>query len=146
MLAIRTILHPTDFSPQSASAFELACALARDYGARLVVLHVLMPSAAPFGSPPPDPSRSAEGQGIETGRFPWPRPADPHLSVEHRLAEGDPPEEVVRLARALPCDLIVIGTHGRSGLRRALAGSVAEDVLRLAPCPVLVARGPQPGE
>jgi quercetin dioxygenase-like cupin family protein len=62
--------------------------------------------------------------------------------VEHRLAEGDPAEEVLRLASALRCDLIVMGTHGRTGLGRILTGSVAEAVLRKADCPVMVVRTP----
>jgi quercetin dioxygenase-like cupin family protein len=62
--------------------------------------------------------------------------------VEHRVAEGNAPGEILRLAQALRCDLIVMGTHGRTGLDRLLTGSVAEEVLRKAICPVLVVRMP----
>jgi quercetin dioxygenase-like cupin family protein len=64
--------------------------------------------------------------------------------VEHRVAEGNAPCEILRLAQALNCDLIVMGTHGRTGLDRLLTGSVAEEVLRKAICPVLVVRMPPP--
>jgi nucleotide-binding universal stress UspA family protein len=146
MRPIRTILHPTDFSDSSAEAFEMACALARDYGARLLVLHVRQPSAAPLlEGPLPDPRRPLESQeGFRWKTFPWPRPPDPRVEVEHRLAEGGPDEEVLRLARGTPCDLIVMGTHGRTGWGRLLLGSVAEEVLRRAPCPVLVVKPAPP--
>jgi quercetin dioxygenase-like cupin family protein len=64
--------------------------------------------------------------------------------VEHRLAEGDPAEETLRLAEALKCDLVVMGTHGKTGLGRLLTGSVAEAVLRKAQCPVLVVKSAHP--
>jgi nucleotide-binding universal stress UspA family protein len=69
---------------------------------------------------------------------------DPKVHVEHRLAEGEPDETILRVARESNCDLIVMGTHGRTGLRRALMGSVAEQVVRLATCPVLTVNSPFP--
>jgi nucleotide-binding universal stress UspA family protein len=74
------------------------------------------------------------------------RPADPRLEVRHRLAEGDPAEEILRAAEEEGADLIVMGTHGRGGLSRLLMGSVAEAVMRKALCPVLTVRGPIPAE
>jgi nucleotide-binding universal stress UspA family protein len=62
--------------------------------------------------------------------------------VEHRLEQGDPAAEIVRVAEELPADFIVLGTHGRTGLLRLLMGSVAEEVVRKAPCPVLTIRVP----
>ena len=142
MPGIQTILHPTDFSENSRPAFQAACALARESHATLLVLHVMMPSVSPLvQSPPPDPLRSAESQG-SPGQLPWPRPSDPQIRVEHRLAEGDPAEEILHLAEALRCDLVVMGTHGRTGLGRFLTGSVAEAVLRKAGCPVMVVKTP----
>jgi nucleotide-binding universal stress UspA family protein/quercetin dioxygenase-like cupin family protein len=142
MPGIQTILHPTDFSENSRPAFQAACALARDSHATLLVLHVMMPSVSPLGqSPPPDPLRPAESQESPS-QLPWPRPSDPQIRVEHRLAEGDPAEEILRLAEALRCDLVVMGTHGRTGLGRFLTGSVAEAVLRKAGCPVMVVKTP----
>jgi nucleotide-binding universal stress UspA family protein/quercetin dioxygenase-like cupin family protein len=142
MSDIRTILHPTDFSENARPAFQTACALARDYGAPLLILHVMIPSASPLLSvPPPDPRRAVERQGT-LAELPWPHPSDPRIRVEHRLAEGDPAEEILRLAQAVPGGLVVMGTHGRTGLRRFLTGSVAEEVLRQAVCPVLVIKAP----
>ena len=140
MPGIQKILHPTDFSENARYAFESACALARDNHATLIVLHVMMPSVAPtLDQPLPDPLRPADSQGAGAS-LPWPQAADPQIHVEHRLTEGDPAEEVLRLAALLQCDLIVVGTHGRTGLGRLLMGSVAEEVLRKAACPVLVVK------
>jgi nucleotide-binding universal stress UspA family protein/quercetin dioxygenase-like cupin family protein len=145
MSAIRTILHPTDFSETSRYAFQTACALARDHKARLILFHVLPPvQACLMPDPAPNPLQPAESQDcLKRWRFAWPEPAA-GIHVEHRVAEGDSPREIVRMAQALPCDLIVMGTHGRTGLRRLLAGSVAEEVLRQAPCPVLAVKMPLP--
>jgi nucleotide-binding universal stress UspA family protein len=142
MYDIHTILHPTDFSEDSQSAFELAWALARNR-ARLIVLHVMMPDVSPLAGRTPDPLRPIEAQHASV-ELPWPEASDPHGGLEHRLAEGDPSDEILRLAEALPCDLIVMGSHGRTGLRRLLTGSVAERVLRASTCPVLVVKPPAP--
>jgi nucleotide-binding universal stress UspA family protein/quercetin dioxygenase-like cupin family protein len=146
MSTIRTILHPTDFSDNSGYAFQTACSMAKDYGARLLLLHVMSPTVVPaLSAPPPDPLEPAESQKYLTIAFPWPKPTDPNIRVEHRVAEGDPPDEILQLARTEDCDLVVMGTHGRTGLGRLLTGSVAEEVLRKATCPVLVVKTPRPG-
>jgi quercetin dioxygenase-like cupin family protein len=112
----------------------------------LILLHVVPPSASPIlTEPPANPLRPAESQESLKGRFAWPQPTDPAVRVEHRVAEGDAPAEILSLAQALPCDLIVMGTHGRTGLSRLLAGSVAEEVLRKAACPVLAVKTPPQG-
>jgi len=140
---IQTILHPTDFSDNSSYAFQTACLLTKENNSLLVLLHVIPPSVDPLSTvPPADPLQSAESQESLKGRFAWPQPQDPAIRVEHRVAEGDAPEEILRLAQSLPCDLIVMGTHGRTGLSRLLAGSVAEEVLRNALCPVLAVKTP----
>jgi len=138
MSIIQTILHPTDFSPESNYAFRVACSLAKDYNARLFLLHVMRPSMAPvLQEPLPDPLEPANSQVELDERFSWPQPADSSVQVDHRVAEGDAAEEILRLAQAIQCDLIVMGTHGRTGLNRILTGSVAEEVLRQAACPVM---------
>jgi nucleotide-binding universal stress UspA family protein/quercetin dioxygenase-like cupin family protein len=142
-LDIHTILHPTDFSSGSDYAFELACVLAEKFAARLILLHVLLPSSQPFpGDQPYNPLLSAEGQECVKGRFNWPQPLNQQLSVEHRLAEGDSSEEILRLADAGHCDLIVMGTQGRTGLQRMVIGSVAEEVLRMSASPVMAVKTP----
>jgi nucleotide-binding universal stress UspA family protein len=140
MLPIHTILHPTDFSEHSGSALQMACALARDYRARLIVLHVTVQPTIVYGEGvvPPDPV-----QVVEEARAYLDRLAIPQgIPVERRLAEGDPPAEILHVAADSGADLIVMGTHGRTGLERLLMGSVAERVVRKAPCPVLTVRTP----
>lgn len=141
MSGFRTILHPTDFSEKSRYSFQVACQLARQNQATLLVLHVMMPGVAPLTGPTADPRLSAESESA-VGQFPWPRAADPQLRVDYRVTEGDAPEEVLRFAQAEHCDLIVMGSHGRSGVERLLVGSVAEEILRKATCPVLVVKAP----
>ncbi len=142
MAAIQTILHPTDFSESSKAAFEAACTVARANQANLIILHVMLPSVSPVQeSPPPDPRQPAESSASSSA-FPWPRPSDVGLSVAYRLAEGDPASEILLFAEAFHCDLIVMGSHGRTGLSRLVTGSVAEEVLRTAACPVLVVKTP----
>jgi nucleotide-binding universal stress UspA family protein len=142
MLPIKTILHPTDFSDQSAHAFRVACALARDYGARVVVAHAF--TLQMYGNPEMGPLvvEPVEVEAELRQALQAMRPPDPAVVVEHRLCRGDAATEIVALAEDLKADLIVMGTHGRTGLRRLALGSVAEAVLRRAPCPVLTVKAP----
>ena len=143
MLPINNILHPTDFSRNSENAWHLACALARDHGATLTLLHVnLIPTMAygEFGAVPPE---TYDKQKMET-LLEQIQPTDPSLSIQRIVIDGDAAEEIVRHAKETMCDLIVMGTHGRTGLGRLLMGSVAEKVMRGAPCPVLTVKDPVP--
>ncbi len=140
MLPIKTIVHPTDFSEHSGYAFRVACALARDYGARLVVAHVMslrMYNSPEMGPLIPEPA-VIEDELRE--RLRSVRPSDPAVVLEHRLCRGDAATEIIALAQDVKSELIVMGTHGRTGVGRLLLGSVAEAVLRRAPCPVLTLR------
>jgi len=143
MLGIHTILHPTDFSEHSEFALRLAGALARDYGARLIVLHVFEPPPLVYGEvmlpPPLEDLRSAAQQQLDQLSVP-----DVNVRVQRRLEQGDSVLEILHVAREAVADLIVMGTHGRTGLKRLLMGSVAERVTRQAPCPVLTVRTPFP--
>jgi len=147
MFPISTVLHPTDFSPRSEQAFQVACSLARDAGARLIVLHVLERpvivhsgvAMAPPEPPPPEAERRARLEQLHQVR-----PAHPAVAVEHRLEEGDPATAILQVATEAGCGLIVMGTHGRTGLGRLLMGSVAEKVVRGATCPVLTVKTPLP--
>jgi nucleotide-binding universal stress UspA family protein len=89
--------------------------------------------------PPPGGVREAISEQLAGVRA-----ADPTLPVEHRLEVGDPVAEILRVAQESKCDLIVMGTHGRTGLAHLLMGSVAEKVVRKAACPVLVVKTPFP--
>lgn len=140
MPSVRTILHATDFSKPAAYAFELACTLARAQGAKLVVLHVatpppvVLPEGIITDANNPEYVAGLKKQLLNV------RPADAQLNVEHRLEQGDPAGETLRVAEEIAADWIVLGTHGRSGLFRLLMGSVAEAVLRKARCSVLTVR------
>jgi nucleotide-binding universal stress UspA family protein len=133
---IHTILHPNDLSETSEAAFRLACALARDYNAEIVVLHVYPPPVN--GADAVDRERSNEIQIDLLAALRKITPHDPAIRIEYRLEEGSPEQEIIDAARE--CDLIVMGTHGRGGIRRAIMGSVAEHVLREATCPVVTVR------
>jgi nucleotide-binding universal stress UspA family protein len=145
VLPIRKILHPTDFSDRSRAAFELACALARDYGAELVIVHVAAtpPVFAPDGIAIASPVEEPYEPRVKLAEV---RPSDPRVKFEHRLLEGDPADQILKAARVGNADLIVLGTHGTGGLARLLMGSVAESVMRKAPCPVLTVKAPFPAE
>ncbi len=138
----RTILFPTDFSDLSHAALQYATSLALDTGGRLLVVHVEEPAAAYGGggdvfSVVPEPDDTTLQERLETVV-----PTDASVRCEHRLLTGDPATEIVRVAREENADLIVMGTHGRTGLRRLLMGSVAEAVVRHSPCPVFTLKQP----
>jgi universal stress protein A len=142
MLPLRLVLHPTDFSPHSEAAARLAFALARDYGARVLVLHVLEPVVVggAQGIAIPDPGAY---EAEMRARLEEVRPSGTtKVLVEHRLLLGSVAEEILRVAKESQCGVIVLGTHGRTGLGRLLMGSVAEQVVRKAPCPVLTVKAP----
>jgi nucleotide-binding universal stress UspA family protein len=142
MLPIKVILHPTDFSEQASYGFQLACALARDYQARLILLHVYAPPPVvygEFGAAPPDPGDMMDSLRERLAQL---KPLGEDILIERFVVEGHPPTEIARLAEEMEADLIVLGTHGRSGLGRLLMGSVAEQVMRKASCPVLTVRMP----
>jgi nucleotide-binding universal stress UspA family protein len=143
MFPIQTILHPTDFSEQANNALRLACVLARDHEACLVVVHVVQPPITVVGGMgvvPPVP----EEYGYEEAEERLAKLQSPYSSVQMKrlIREGDVASEILALAKDGPCDLIVMGTHGRTGLSRLLMGSVAEEVVRKARCPVLTVKTP----
>jgi nucleotide-binding universal stress UspA family protein len=139
MIRITKILYPTDFSSYSNQAYFHAIALAENHGASLTVLFVHTPEAgAPGVTGDEGYSRSYWRNQLEQIR-----PTNPDIPVRHVFLEGDPAEEIVRYGRDAGIDLVVMGTHGRTGLDRLLLGSVAEKVLRDAPCSVLVVKLPK---
>jgi nucleotide-binding universal stress UspA family protein len=143
---LRVILHATDFSDCSEASLHVARLLARDAGARLVLHHVTPLDVALEGSRKGGGDPVAERAHLEVIRRQMEGP-DLKCPVEARLGRGEPAAEILRAADEVGADLIVMGTHGRGGLGRVLMGSVAESVLREAPCPVLIARSaaPEPG-
>lgn len=138
----RVILHPTDFSQSSRAAMKVARALARDLGARLLVLHVTPPAILMDGTIAGEVDPSTFRASLEGLRSSLDGP-DLKYPVETRLILGLDREEILRTAQEVGCDLIVMGTHGRTGLGRLLMGSVAEAVLPRASCPVMVVKTPE---
>ncbi len=140
MIRIKKILYPTDFSSYSNQAYFHAIALAKNHNASLNVLFVYNP----------DITTTPGSQGDEVvDRAYWQeqleqiRPIDLEIPITHVLLEGDPAFEIVRYGRDVNADLIVMGTHGRTGVERLVLGSVAEKVLRDATCSVLVVKLPR---
>ena len=132
----KKIIFPTDFSHCGDAALKMATSLARDAGATLLIVHVEEPPVAYGGGEMyygvPDPASDDLRRMLQAVV-----PTDPNVPYEHRLITGDPSTAIARLAEEENADLIVMGTHGRTGLTRLLMGSVAEAVVRRAPCPVL---------
>lgn len=142
MSAFRVILHPTDFSPPALYAFRAACELAKAMGARLILLHVDEPIPVMFGEMFPLNIPSEGGNKALMNRLAEMGPLPPGVAVERYVTPGNPVEEIVRFVEEHHCDLIVMGTLGRTGLGRLLMGSVAEKILRKAPCAVLTVKAP----
>ena len=134
MLPIRRILVPVDWSEPSKCAVKLAASLAQEHDAQLVVLYVVPLSVMMYGPPP---ESWLEHIREELCRI---KPADSKTRVQHLVFEGDPATAILRAAKGNHCDLIVMGTHGRTGLNRLLRGSVTEEVVRKAPCLVLTVK------
>jgi nucleotide-binding universal stress UspA family protein len=136
MTRIRAILHPTDFSVHSDLALQVACSLARASGGRLTVLHV--------GSIPQLYQKRGYREELEQA-LRRRAASDPGTPIDWLLLAGDAAAEILWLAQERQYDLVVMGTHGRTGLDRLLTGSVAAAVLRDAPCPVLTVKVPPLG-
>jgi len=141
-IRIKNILVPVDFSDCSEKALRYAMPLAEQNKAAITLLHVTAGcvtggfSAVDYVQLRGEMRASAEHQLSELVA----QQKNDEVKVEFRTAEGDAGSEIIAAARTLPADLIVISTHGRTGLAHALLGSVAEHVVRRAPCPVLVVR------
>ena len=145
MFQPRVILCPTDFSANSTVALGIARDLARQNQATLIVLHVadtLGPerpghtSRRKPGCSPRDTSRTCGSSCSQMA------PAEPGLDLRYLLREGDPAAVIEQVVREQHCDLVVLGTHGRTGLDHLLMGSIAEKIIRRCPCPALVVKYP----
>ena len=146
MDTIQKILVPTDFSAHADEAFRVAHTLARATGAEVIVFHVARPPAVVAeGGPLLDEPGKAEAANLWE-RFQKMRSADPKVRVEHEVIVAARPSagHILAMLDKLGCDLIVMGTHGRSWLKHRLFGSVTEEVVRLARCPVMVVKAPAP--
>lgn len=136
------ILFPTDFSTVSDEALHFATMLARDSGAKLLIVHVEEPPTAYGGGDMyyglPEPDTGALKHMLEALK-----PDDASVAYEHRMLMGSPADEIVEFAKREGVDMIVMASHGRTGLLRFLMGSVAERVVREAACPVVTVKAHQ---
>ena len=143
-MQIRQILAPTDFSECSKQAVACAYELAQTFGAKLVLLHVVEELPSYIGFIPPagaamlleDLERQARLDLVEV----LPEAEAAGVEVTRQVVMGSPAHEIVEVATAEKVDLIVIATHGRTGLSHLVMGSVAERVVRTALCPVMTIR------
>jgi nucleotide-binding universal stress UspA family protein len=143
-LDLKRILVPTDFSPPSQAALETAIELARRFGATLTLFHAhdLPAYVFPDGVMPVSPEILAELERsmlAELNRLAM-RVRAAAVAAETRTGVGAHDVEILRCAEEIGADMIVMGTHGRTGIRHALLGSVAEKVVRRSRCPVLTVR------
>ena len=151
MLKLKKILYPTDFSEYSLAALQYAVSIARQNDAELYCLHIVdMPQEEYLTQEymvPLNVPHVPEDKVLRTARARMKRFEAENLSqidkVTSRVLVGVPFVEIIRYAREQSIDLIVIGTHGHSALAAMLLGTVAEKVVRKAPCPVLTVRHPQ---
>ena len=152
MISIRRILAPTDFSDHTLPAVRYAVELANKFSAELILLHVVpdavlaLPDAVmPTPAPIADLTDLTEaGKTGLANLIAAEKLESRHPRCEVRI--GTPATEIVAAAKDLHADLVCLGTHGRGGLARVILGSVAEMVVRQAPCPVLTVRPKACGE
>lgn len=144
-MQIKTIIFPTDFSQGARAAMDYAVSLAKDYDAKLILLYVIqdisiaewyIPSSISATDFIADMQKSASREMEKWGA----EVAAKVTNVEKMVVRGIPFVEIIKTARDRSADIIVIGTHGRTGIDHMLFGSTAEKVVRKAHCPVLTVR------
>jgi nucleotide-binding universal stress UspA family protein len=139
---MKKILWPTDFSELSYKALETADELALHFSAELILIHVVILPLVPYPRPPaalvlPEHLREMKVHARQMFEELAAEKISNEVVVRTRIEVGNPPERIAEIAAGEKVELIVIATHGLSGWRRFIFGSVAERVIRLAPCPVL---------
>jgi nucleotide-binding universal stress UspA family protein len=149
MIKMKKILFPTDFSEESQEARKYALSFARDFKAHLYALHVVNEKIFTEGLNLPrvmsvdDLEKELLEEGRKRLRTLYPAEELKDLEWEVAIRKGKPFLEIIRFAEENDIDLIIIGTHGRSGFEHIIFGSTAEKVVRKAPCPVLSVRPSQ---
>jgi nucleotide-binding universal stress UspA family protein len=147
-MEIKKVLFATDFSEGSKNALPYAVDLAKHYNAKLYVAHVIQDMAKTTGWYVPHASLEEVYADLEkSARTELSKTFTEEMrgfkDIEHIVMKGVPYEEIAKFADENQVDLIVLATHGRTGLDRLLFGSTAEQVVRYAPCPVLSVRLPK---
>jgi len=144
MLPIRKIISPTDFSELSDMGLKAAMELAEHFSAELLVVHVVAPlsaaatSAAPAAHYLPEIMENIRNNAEISLEKMMDKKVPDNLRSQSILLEGSPADEIAEYAKEVDADLIVIATHGQSGWRRFMFGSVTEKVMRLSKLPVLI--------
>ena len=143
-LNIQQILVPTDFSEPSKKALKYAVSVAEKLGAKITLLHVVesLANSYPYAGYPffVEPDEIMPAAEATANQICKEEKINPRLIRETLVKVGIPYQEIAQTAKALKTDLIVIATHGRTGLAHVMLGSTTERLLRYAPCPVLVVR------
>lgn len=140
---IQKILVCVDMSSCSRAALELGCKLSAPLGASVQVLFVRAHGVSPGAGPETSQSEELAAARDELRRFVASVPVTQSVKLTERIESGDARERIIAIADAEKFDAIVLGTHGRTGRARSLAGSIAETVVRTASCPVITVREPR---
>ena len=147
-MELNRVLYATDFSSASEPALGFASKLASESHATLYIAYVEtareapLPYAAEYGYYAEHAAEAVAAMKRHREQLDEVRPASPGANCVHRLLEGDPAEQILNLANEVGADVIVVGSHGRTGFSRVLLGSVAEEIVRRAECPVVVVKHP----
>jgi nucleotide-binding universal stress UspA family protein len=144
MRCIKKIVVPTDFSPAADEAFQMAQLLAKGTGASVTVFHIALPPAFMTADGKVLPDASSDDTKNLWDNLRKMQPEDSSIRVEHQIivAAKSDASHILQVIDSLEGDLIVMGTTGRAGLKHLLFGSLAEDVVRKATCPVMVVKAP----
>jgi nucleotide-binding universal stress UspA family protein len=152
-MQIRSILLPTDFSECGDYALPYAASLARTFGASILCVHVIepmVPAVGYSGMTEPLPLADITEQLQDSASRALPKIAEREecagLDVQELIVQGEAAAEIVRVAKERNIDLIVVSSHGRTGLGRMLFGSTAEAIVRHSSCPVMVVKPPHAEE
>ncbi len=148
MIDLKIIMAPTDFSKYSRHAFLYAESLAKEYKAKLIVIHVVEDKLPTFVSeytavPMEEIVEAEEKKAMKELKAFAKSEVEPGIKMELIVKRGTPYLEIIKAAKEKKVDLIVIATHGRNILSHTLFGSTAERVVRKAPCPVLSVKSPE---
>lgn len=147
MIKLKKILYPTDFSESSLEALKYGVSFAKEFGAKLILMHVVSENTEGLNLPRVSSLESVEQELVQEAernlKVLIPIEQRKNLDWEMAILRGHPANEIMLYAHQNDIDLIIIGTHGRSGFEHIIFGSTAEKVVRKAPCPVLTVKPAQ---
>ena len=140
VIHLKKILVPVDFSNGSKKALQYAISFAGQFGAELTLLHIIQPAvtAPAFDTLPQEMAESTEDAEKSLAEFR--RSVGEEIPTNSLIRKGSPHMEIIDAAKELEVDLLILSTHGRTGLSHVLLGSTAEKIVRRASCPVMIVR------